>query len=204
MPRGSSEVTLATYEKRAARYIDATSTARSPLVDDLIALVQKGSTVLELGSGPGRDAIDLESAGLIVSRTDGAAAFVRRFNSIGIGARVLNVHADDFGGPFDSVFANAVLLHVRRAELSRVLSVALRATRVGGVLVASFKKGVDEEWSERKLGSPRHFTYWEEADLSAVTTAAGWSEVKAKESTQPTSIERWITLTAQNIAKANE
>jgi SAM-dependent methyltransferase len=197
-------VTLATYETHAARYIEATSTARSAVIDDLIALVPTGSTVLELGSGPGRDANDLERAGLFVSRTDGAAVFVQRFRSMGIEARTLNVFAADFGGPFDAVFANAVLLHVGRAELAGVLGVALRATRVGGVLVASFKEGVGDGWSNRKLGAPRHFTYWQEADLGRVATAAGWNDVTVTESTQSTSIERWITLTARNATAVNE
>jgi SAM-dependent methyltransferase len=197
--REPNEETLDTYQLHAGRYIETTSDARSSLVDDLIALVPRGSTVLELGSGPGRDAIDLEIAGLVVSRTDGAAAFVRRFQNAGIEARVLNVHAEDFGGPFDAVFANAVLLHVERSNLSGVLRVALRATRVGGVLVASFKRGAGAEWSHRKLDSPRHFTYWEETDLSSVVITAGWGDVRVWESTQPTSTERWITVTARNI-----
>lgn len=74
----SSAITLATYELHAEQYIARTSNIRSQLVDDLIALVPQDSSVLELGSGPGRDAAALEEAGLVVTRTDGAASFVRR------------------------------------------------------------------------------------------------------------------------------
>jgi len=103
-------VTLAAYERNADKYIARTSTARSSLVDELLRLTVAGASVLELGSGPGRDAAALEEAGRVVSRTDGAAAFVARFHAAGLRARVLDVNADDFGGPYDAIFANAVLL----------------------------------------------------------------------------------------------
>ena len=194
----SSDITLAAYELHAEQYIARTSNIRSQLVDDLIALVPQDSSVLELGSGPGRDAAALEEAGLVVTRTDGAASFVKLFRSRGLEAHTLDVTSDDFGGPFDAVFANAVLLHVARTRLRSVMVVAQRATRVGGVLVASFKKGDGDEWSERKLDAPRHFTYWQEEALRRVVVAAGWTPLRIEESTQPTSIERWITVIAQN------
>lgn len=194
----SNATTLAAYELHAEKYIARTSKIRSRLVDDLIALVPYGSSVLELGSGPGRDAAALEEAGLDVTRTDGAASFVSRFHAAGLEARVLDVTAEDFGGPFDAIFANAVLLHVARSRLRGVMEVAHRATHAGGMLVASFKKGDGDEWSERKLDAPRHFTYWQEDDLRHVVVAAGWTPLRIEESTLPTSSERWITVTAQN------
>ena len=99
----SSDITLAAYELHAEQYIARTSNIRSQLVDDLIALVPQDSSVLELGSGPGRDAAALEEAGLVVTRTDGAASFVRLFRSRGLEAHTLDVTADGFGGPFDAV-----------------------------------------------------------------------------------------------------
>lgn len=197
----TSAATLSTYEHHADRYIQRTSTDRSALVDDLIALTSPGAVVLELGSGPGRDALALEADGLIVHRTDGAVSFVDRFRRGGFQARVLNVLAEDFGGPFDAIFANAVLLHIPRAKLPSVLATALRATRTGGVLVASFKKGVGDEWSMRKLEAPRHFTYWKEDELHQVALAAGWPSLNIVEATQPQSVEQWITVVARKGAR---
>lgn len=190
--------TLNAYEEHATQYVDRTSNARSPLVDDLIGLTAAGDRVLELGTGPGRDAVALEAAGLIVDRTDGAAAFVDRLNAAGHAARVLKLDARDFGGPYDAVFANAVLLHVHRARLAGVLEVARRAARAGGVLVASFKKGDGEGWSDQKLDARRHFTYWQEDALEAVVRDAGWTPLRIVDSTQPTSAEKWITVLARH------
>ena len=189
--------TLNAYERHSAQYIERTSTARSPLVDVLIELTNSGDRVLELGSGPGRDAADLESAGLVVERTDGASSFVDRLNAAGHTARVLSFYDEDFGGPYDAVFANAVLLHVSRTRLTSVLKVARRAACDGGLLVASFKKGTGQAWSEQKLDARRHFTYWEEDDLRPIVAAAGWIPVSIADTTRPTSAERWLTLIAR-------
>ena len=51
---------------------------------------------------------------------------------------------------------------------------------------------------QRKLDAPRRFTYWLEDDLGEVVTAAGWTLVRVAESTQPSSLERWIDAIARN------
>jgi SAM-dependent methyltransferase len=204
-PHGANpqDATLTAYERGAARYAERTSADPSPLADDLVALVAPGSHVLELGSATGRDAAALESAGLVVDRTDGAVAFVEALRAGGHTARVLDVRADDFGGPYDAIFANAVLLHVPRPGLPGVLATARRACRPGGVLVASFKKGSGAGWSDAKLDDPRHFTYWVENELRDALRAAGWSPERVFESTRAGAIERWITAIARNAASVS-
>lgn len=192
------DLTLAAYESGAAEYAAATSEGRSSLISELLDLVPRGSHVLELGTGTGRDASEMEAEGLRVDRTDAAQSFVDRLITGGHSARMLDVRDADFGGPYDAVFANAVLLHVPRADLSSVFSVARQATRAGGILAASFKRGAGEGWSTRKLPQPRHFTYWEEESLGEVLQTAGWSPIDVYDSTQPASAERWITVTARN------
>nr|WP_281360647.1 GNAT family N-acetyltransferase [Curtobacterium albidum] len=208
MVRGlAAERTLLAYERGADRYAERTDDHRAGLVDDLLALVPAGSHVLELGSGPGRDADALEAAGLRVDRTDGAAAFVDRLRAAGHDARLLDVRDDDgprdaggvltlWGGPYDAVFANAVLLHVDRDDTGPVLDRACRAVRPGGVLAATVKRGDGDGWSDRKLDDPRWFTYWTEDALAAVVTAAGWRGVTVRETTRPGADERWLTVTA--------
>jgi len=194
------DATLAAYERGARQYAERNAGAPSPQVEDLVARVPRGAHVLELGSGPGRDASALESAGLAVDRTDGATAFVDALRASGHEARVLDVRADDFGGPYDAVFANAVLLHVPRAGLPGVLATARRSCTPGGLLVASFKKGDGEAWTQAYLDDPRHFTYWDEPGLTAALLEAGWTPVDVFESTRAESVERWITAIARNPA----
>lgn len=192
---------LLAYERGADRYTERTDDHRAGLVDDLLALVPDRAHVLELGSGPGRDADALESAGLRVDRTDGSVAFVDRLRAAGHDARVLDVRRDGWGGPYDAVFANAVLLHVARADTGTVLERARRAVRPGGVLAATVKRGDGDGrgdgWSDRKLDDPRWFTYWDEDALAEAVTSAGWVAVDVRETTRPGAEERWLTVTAR-------
>ena len=90
-----------------------------------------GGCVLELGTGPGWDADLLETLGLSVERTDAAIAFVGRLLEAGHQARVLDARAADYGGPYDGVLADAVLLHLDPARCEDALLSALgRAGRV--------------------------------------------------------------------------
>ncbi|MCM3522377.1 bifunctional GNAT family N-acetyltransferase/class I SAM-dependent methyltransferase [Curtobacterium sp. P97] len=197
----SAERTLLAYERGADRWTERTDGHRAGLVDDLLGLVPGGAQVLELGSGPGRDADALEAAGLRVDRTDGTTAFVDRLRAAGHEARVLDVRRDGWGGPYDAVVANAVLLHVARSDTPAVLERARRAVRPGGVLAATVKRGdgdgQGDGWSDRKLDDPRWFTYWDEDALAAAVTTAGWHDVRVRETTRPGAEERWLTVTAR-------
>jgi len=192
------DLTLDAYRRHALRYAQRTPTEPSPLVAELSRLLPAGSSVLELGCGTGRDADALEAAGFTVDRTDAAASFVALQHAAGHRARVLDVREADFGGPYEAVFANAVLLHVPRARLRGVLRRARTATRSGGVMVASLKEGDGESWSDAKLEVPRHFVFWRADALAEAFVAAGWTDIEVRDSSSPESAEGWITVNARN------
>ena len=86
-------------------------------------------------------------------RTDVTPGFVELLRADGDEADVLDPLTDDLadpaapGTPYDGVWANACLLHVRREDLPAVLGRLAEATRRGGLLYASFKEGDGEGWS---------------------------------------------------------
>lgn len=175
MRRGdSNRQTLAAYEQRAAQWRDATPTVLTPakgaFLAELVERVPAGGAVLEIGSGTGRDAAWLEGRGLRVRRTDGCASFVGLMRADGLAADVLDVLVDDLGGPYDLVYASAVLLHLDDTDLRR----ALRRMAAAAPLVAfTLKEGEGEEWSEAKIGLPRYFRYWTADALSVVLAEVG-------------------------------
>jgi len=155
-PSGASgDVTLDSYDAAAHVYLEQSVPPRPAVtayLDAVAGLVGSG-TVLELGSGPGWDADYLESRGPRVLRTDGAPAFVQMVKATGHHARLLDVRVDDFGGPYDAVLADAVLLHVTREQFVDVLQRARQAVASGGVLAMTLKEGDGEAWTEAKLGT---------------------------------------------------
>jgi Methyltransferase domain len=174
----AARATVAAYDGNAADYSDGTWELNDEVreeLDWLARAVGPGGAVLEIGSAGGRDAIALEERGLTVRRTDVTPSFVELMRSRGYEADLLNPLTDDLGGPYDGVWASACLLHVDRHDLPTVLARLAAATRPGGALAMSLKEGDGEEWSVHgHVTAPRRFTYWREAPLRAVLTAAGW------------------------------
>lgn len=174
--RSPNSVTLRTYEATAARYRAQTAEPDGvvPLLDRLVAALTRGSLVLEIGSGPGRDALLLEQRGLRVARTDAARAFVEMLRVDGHDAQLLNVITDPVIGHFDGVLADAVLLHLSVPEFAAALRKLRGAVPVDGPFALTLKEGDGSEWHTRRLDLPRHFTYWREQPLRLALAAGGW------------------------------
>ncbi|MGD9960082.1 class I SAM-dependent methyltransferase [Nocardioides sp.] len=176
--------TVAAYDAYAAAYRDATAVTTAALQ----AIVQRfadelpsGARVLEIGSGPGHDALLLEAAGLSVRRTDVSREFVRLLRATGHDADVVDPLTDDLFDPvrplerYDAVWADACLLHVAREDLPIVSGRLADATRSDGLLYASFKEGDGEEWSTHgHVGAPRYFVYWRSHEVREALEASGW------------------------------
>ncbi|MCA9324923.1 class I SAM-dependent methyltransferase [Candidatus Saccharibacteria bacterium] len=161
----SNTETLDTYETHVQEYIDNTDHQVSGFlknwIDEVLALVPVDGDILELGSAFGRDADYMESHGYKVRRTDATRKFVELLRQQGHEATNLNAITDDLGGPYDLVFANAVLLHFTPEEFTLTLAKVHDALKPGGVFACSLKRGTGSEMSVIKLGAPRYFKYWE-------------------------------------------
>jgi SAM-dependent methyltransferase len=196
------ELTVAAYDQQAAAYRDASAPLDDRVragLDGFAARLGPDALVLEIGSGGGRDARELEARGLRVRRTDVAPGFVALLREAGHEAEVLDPLTDDLrgpGGPHDGVWANASLLHVARADLPAALRALAGATRPGGVLRLAVKEGDGEGWSTHgSIAVPRMFTYWRRADLEAALTGAGWA-VDDVEEADGRRGERWLSVLA--------
>ncbi|MDX2970225.1 class I SAM-dependent methyltransferase [Kribbella solani] len=170
-----NELTLASYEQAATKFRDSIPKQPSPALAHLMDLLAEragvGARVLELGSGTGAGALELERRGLQVRRTDAAASFVDMMHADGQAADRLDALADELGGPYAAVYASAVFLHFDRAQLAGVLKKAVRAAPI---LAFTTREGTGEEWSNRFLDLPRHFVLWQEEPLRALLAETGW------------------------------
>jgi len=161
----------------------------------VLALVPPNGRVLELGSALGRDADYIESHGYSVERTDAAQTFVDYMQKQGHSARLLDLVHDELGGPYDMVFANAVLLHLTGEETEVALHKVRNSLSKGGVLAFSVKPGDGEEWTEAKMGEARYYNYWTAEGLSAQLTKANYQVLELFEGrSQPDNTQRLFVM----------
>lgn len=176
-----TDLTLGVYQEAMDAYCatspSAVAVPVAALLDTVVGRLPASGRVLEVGSGPGLEAQYLEERGLVVDRSDATPAFVERLRQQGHSVRLLDLRDGDYGGPYDAVVANAVLLHLERAHAEKALASFRASTRPGGVLALTLKEGDGEAWSSAKLGKPRWFVYWREDALREVLQRAGWQVV---------------------------
>jgi len=204
-PCEAKAATIAAYDASAAAYRDGTAALPPEVaaaIDAVAGQLGAGARVLEIGSGPGRDARALEERGVSVRRTDVSPGFVALLAASGHAADLLDPLVDDLGdperggAPYDGVWANACLLHVARPDLPLVLRRLAAATRSGGVLHLSLKEGDSEAWSAHgHVAAPRLFVFWREGPLREALDGAGWS-VQRLVRHDGVRGDRWLVVTA--------
>ncbi|HUO55273.1 MAG TPA: class I SAM-dependent methyltransferase, partial [Rhodoblastus sp.] len=147
-----NEKTLQSYAARIQTYAEGTAAEVSgPVkdwIDGLLDLLAPSARIFELGAAFGRDAAYMRDRGFAVECADAVPGFVEILRARGLSARLFNALTDDFDGPYDLIFANAVLLHFNGDDCARVLAKLRRALAPRGRLAFSLKRGRGEEWSE--------------------------------------------------------
>ena len=160
-----------TYDK-TARDRDAVKASawkveeRKRFLGELQAAEKK--TLLELGAGPGRDALFFKENGLEVTATDLSPEMVRLCKAKGLRAQVTDFMALDFPeASFDAVFALNSLLHTPKKDLPDVLKGVRRVLKPGGLFYLGVYGGHDFEgvWPDDPLEPKRFFAYYTDQDL---------------------------------------
>lgn len=167
--------TLKHYDERAQAYWEGTRD--HDVRQNIDVLLQHLETALPLklldfGCGPGRDLKTFTALGHFAAGPEGSPrlAAMARVNS---GCAVLEqtfLEIDLPGGHFDGVYANAVLFHVPRQELLRVLKELHATLKPGGVFFSSNPRGDNQEgWNGDRFGAFHDWNAWR-----TYVTAAGF------------------------------
>jgi 2-polyprenyl-3-methyl-5-hydroxy-6-metoxy-1,4-benzoquinol methylase len=154
---------------------------------------------LEIGSGPGWDADDLEEAGLTVHRTDITQAFIEFQRNRGKQVDQLDVISDDLGGPYDAVVALHVLQHVEPDDLPAVLAKVAVALHPNGRFLVSIPLGEGAGWESGQSGSSYFRALWSEAEFTGALERAGL-EAEWKERSVEDEERGWLCVLAQRAS----
>ena len=135
---------------------------------ELIAVLRRhlpaGSTVLELGMGPGID-LDMLSTTYQAVGSDASRVFVDRYRQSHPNSDVLLLDAVvmDTDRTFDGVYSNKVLHHLSQEELSLSLSRQKSVLSAGGLILHTFWRGDKVE-----VMQGLRFVYYTEKKLRAI------------------------------------
>jgi SAM-dependent methyltransferase len=184
----------ASYDAIGSRFLENARdrSAIAPWLDRFASALPVGARVVDLGAGPGIDSAILRRRGLRVVSLDLSLGMLRAGLNDFHGPRI---QADTRQLPLATatvagVWANASLLHLRRAELPAALAEVRRVLRAPGLLYVSVKRGTGAEWESDRYGQPRFFQYWTEAALDAALHAGGFSIRAASVSETPRAV--WL------------
>lgn len=201
MSETNNDKTIASYDGHVSDYIDGTvhevSGTIKEWIDRTFEDVPKDARILEFGSAFGRDAAYLQNLGYQIACTDATPAFVDELQQRGFNANVLNAITDELPQGTDIVLANAVLLHFTRDEAATVIGKVYDALNVGGKFAFTLKQGEGEEWSEYKLGAPRFFTYWTDAQIHDVLAGAGFDDISVLGDRSTPEHSMWLQIIAK-------
>ena len=132
--------------------------------------------ILDFGCGPGRDLKTFSAMGHVAVGLDGAERFADMARAE-TGCEVLQQNFLELNLPaerFDGIFANAVLFHVPRQELPRVLRELHATLKPGGVLFSSNPRGENQEgWNGSRYGAYHDLEAWRE-----LLNDAGFTELE--------------------------
>ncbi|WP_194832893.1 class I SAM-dependent methyltransferase [Nocardia sp. XZ_19_369] len=176
--------TLSWYERHAEHYIARTDSFEffGGLEQDLLVfagLLHRDVTVVDLGSGAGRDARLLAESGHVVIAVDASLSLLRRcIVAAGPARKILGINADLLALPLarasvGGIWACGSLLHLRQDEIPAVLLQCFEILRPGAPIGVSMKEGVGSE----RRDDGRLFTYTSKLELQDWLSAAGFEQI---------------------------
>ena len=139
----SQDTTLSWYRENAIQYAEET---RNSLVLDalweFLSRMKEGGTILDYGSGSGRDSAYFINKGFSVDSLDGSAEMKAQAERLfGIKVKLSSFLSLEEKEKYDGIWAQASILHLEEHDLRVALTLIERALKRDGVFYSSFRKG---------------------------------------------------------------
>ncbi len=130
------------------------------------------SSVLNIGSGPGRDAILLKERGLDITCLDASESMVQITKAKGLKAVLSDFMNLPFSeNSFDGVWAYTSLLHVPKSQISVALSEIRRVLKPNGIFGLGLIEGSGEEYKRSSgMASERLFSFYTKNEVEKLLT----------------------------------
>lgn len=176
--RDPYQATLEVYEKLGTEYLKNRDRVRVKEMYAFMRILPKNGRVLDVGCAGGRDAKEFVQHGFTVVGIDVVNGFLKEARKHVPQAlfRKMDVRKMDFvPESFDAVWANAVLLHLKRIDIPKVLHTFRRILKPGGMVHIRVKKGKGSSMAQDLIvsGDDRLFTYFTKGEMERFVRNAG-------------------------------
>ena len=146
----SQDTTLSWYRDNAIQYAEET---RNSLVLDalweFLSRMKEGGTILDYGSGSGRDSAYFLDKGFSVDSLDGSAEMKTQAERLfGIKVKLASFLSLEEKDKYDGIWAQASILHLEEHDLRVALTLIERALKRDGVFYSSFRKGEEDGYEK--------------------------------------------------------
>ena len=176
------KITIDTYNKSATDYENETKDFwdrfPSTIIDHFEKSCKKGK-VLDIGSGPGRDALLLKERGFDVVCLDASDKMVELCKQKDLEAVVGDyMHIPFSEASFDGVWAYTSLLHIAKKDLDKALIEIKRVLKPGGIFGLGMIEGEQELYRHSSgIHLPRYFAFYTEKELEEILRKHGFKMV---------------------------
>ncbi|MFO8109520.1 MAG: class I SAM-dependent methyltransferase [Thermoplasmata archaeon] len=170
--------TVDTYDAVANQYRERTLKEgdrrfQERMLSDTLEMLPSSPTILDLGCGDGRDTSFLDERDIHVTGLDLSKSMINLARQLFPDCKFVRGNmaktpfADD---TFDCVWSSASMIHFPKKDLSKVEKEIHRILKRNGLLVFSFKEGIDEGYESGTYGRKRYYSYYTLAELEEMLT----------------------------------
>ena len=127
----------------------------------------KGKKILDLGSGPGNQALYFKNKGFDILCIDNSEEMIKLCRQKGLKAEVMDIEYLNLSEKFGGIWANASLLHLKKESLPKIIARLKSLLNQEGIIYVAVKEGDKGgfEENDKYPGMKRYFTYFRIKDI---------------------------------------
>lgn len=177
MGKNLKEITKNSYDKHAKEFASFTTIFRGKLekwINYYSDQFPKGSLVLDIGCGAGRDAFYLSSKGFSITGIDFSEKLIEIAKKKVPNGKFFVMDFENLSFPensFDGVWASASLLHIPKERLLETLKRISLVLKKNGLFFSLFRVGEGEKLTKEKRGDAvleRFYAYYKPEEIEAL------------------------------------
>lgn len=168
-------------------------------------LLPKGSKILDLGCGHGRDleyfssqynvtGIDISSSLLSITKERVPTATLVELNIMDL---------DEISETYDGIWCNAVLHHLKEQDFNIAIGKIRSKLRINGIFFFSMKHNIQSHWDSKYPSHPRHYTFLKKTTVDSILSENNfeiiYSRIDQEDNTGTGQRRSWLQLLTRKL-----